>query len=149
MWQQRISSVAPPVGRFFLVDTLACESAKIAMSGLISKSSNVAIALVKVNAVDLTITAPIDALVRVTAGSLVRYANHPVKYNAGTPDATRNAMSLVHRVLKIARGHARTVAAARCPAQYPATFFHVPKDAEKRSVADISVHQCAAKSVLR
>ena len=147
-WRRRISHAAPSVERFFLVDTLACASAKIAMSGLTTKSSSATMALVKINAAGLTATAHIDARARVTAKSLVHCVKPPVKCNAGTPGATKNAKNPAHRVLKIARGHAHTVAAARCPAQCPAIFFHVPKDVEKRSAAATSVHRFAAKSVL-
>jgi len=69
------------------VATLACENAKIAMSGQTTKLSSATIALVEVNAAGPTITAPTNAHIRVTAKSLVRCAMHPVKFSADMPCA--------------------------------------------------------------
>ena len=147
-WRRRISNAAPSVERLFLVDILACGSAKIAISGLTTKSSSATMELVEVNAAGLITTAPIDVRARVTAKSLIRCIKHPIKCNADTLDATRNAKNPVHPVPKTAHGHVHTVAAARCPAQCPATFFHAPKDIERRSAAATSIYPFAAKSVL-
>ena len=81
------------------------------------------------------------------AKSPVRYLKHPAKFNADTLNATRNAKSPANRALKIAHGRAHTVDAVRCPAPSSAVFFHVPKDAGRRSTAVINVHRYVVKSV--
>ena len=134
--------------RFSLAITLVCENAKIAMLELTDKSFNAITMYVKVSVIDRTTTVPIDVCVSVTAKSLVDCVKHSAKFNANTSNATRNAKSPAHRALKIAHGRTHIVNAVRCSALSSAVFFHVSKDAKRRSAAIISVRRYAMKSVL-
>ena len=95
----------------------------------------------------LIIIAPIDIRARIIAKSLIRYIKHPIKYNADTPNAIKNAKNPIYYMPKTAYSYIYTIAIAKCPTQCLAIFFYIPKDAEKRLAAAINIYRFAAKSI--
>lgn len=83
----------------------------------------------------------------VTATILVRPVQLHAMSDARTPSVTRDAMNLVHLVLR-RRAHLLVpIVNARCRVQHPATGCLATRGANASCSADTSAHRCVAKSV--